>query len=341
MITYTVCQGSQGIAEIRRGPINRVNWDGPIIGNYCSIRPYRIARWYDGSYIIADHRHGLHRLCKWTEGMLEAEIIDDPLGHISSIVIDPYDRIIISDAVQIKRYDIHQKTMSVVLGFFPDPILDDAISISSIAMDERATLYLLDKTGKVNAGGRLTRWEAKEQGFDSGQILSDGDIDAFCLLRESKMAIARNGMVMICNIGTSRINDWGDPTPPTIAITVERCIGYHADCAGLSGINGSRIYSWTKKGMGFKRHDLGAFPMTLSTWNDIGLQTPCYHMSASRYIPWTAKGKGQRKCKIFVKGQSCASLLAKIKYGINTLPPSIIDNMVGFMYGNFVPAHFS
>ena len=106
----TICQGGQGLAEASmKGTFARVNIDGPIIGNYRAISPYRIAIWYDGSYIIADHNPGSDRLCRWTRGSLEAEIIDDPLGQISAIIIDPLDRIIISDSLQIKRYDIHKK----------------------------------------------------------------------------------------------------------------------------------------------------------------------------------------------------------------------------------------
>ena len=124
-----------------------------------------------------------------------------------------------------------------------------------IAMDDNATLYSLDQTQDREAGYRLTRWESKDQGFDTGQILSESNIDAFCLFQESKMVIARNGTILVCNISSSRINYWGDTIYPIITIAVWRCIGFHAGCAGLCGGTGNRIYSWTQQGTGIKRHN--------------------------------------------------------------------------------------
>ena len=155
------------------------------------------------------------------------------------------------------------------------------------------------------------------------------------------MVLARNGMILVCNISSSSINDWGDAISPIITVEVWRCIGFHAGCAGLCGGAGNRIYSWTQQGMGIKEHNQDALPMSLMMWNDIGLQTPCYNMTASHYLPWTSAGMRQRKCRIYSIGYHLASLLGRWNTGYGALPTSIIDNIVGLGIGIYVPAHFS
>ena len=155
------------------------------------------------------------------------------------------------------------------------------------------------------------------------------------------MVIARSGMILVCNIRLSRYNEGGDAISPIRTIDVWMCIGFHSECAGLCGDTGNRIYSWTKQGMGIKRHNQDALPVSLKLWNDIGLHTPCYNMTASHYVPWTCAGMRQRKCRVHSIGLHLASLLGRWNSGYASLPTSIIDNIIGFGVGIYVPAHFA